>query len=98
MRTSSRLTLLLLAAAALLAALVCCSVATADDAVSELSRHLGQTPAETTTHRFARLDLKYYSPPAGRFVRGDIARGEIYYTNSTHLSVAAPLEASERTE
>lgn len=60
--------------------------------------HLGQTPAETTTHRFARLDLKYHSPPAGRYVRGDIARGEIYYTNSSHLSVAAPLEASERTE
>jgi ribonucleoside-triphosphate reductase (formate) len=60
--------------------------------------HLGQTPAETTTHRFARLDLRYFSPPAGRFVRGDIVRGEVYYTNSTHLSVAAPLDASERAE
>jgi ribonucleoside-triphosphate reductase len=52
---------------------------------------LEQTPAETTTHRFARLDLKYFSPEAGRQVKGDIARGEIYYSNSTHLSCSAPI-------
>ena len=59
---------------------------------------LGQTPAETTTHRFARLDLRYFSPPAGRFVRGDIARGEIYYTNSTHLAVSAQIPSRVRVE
>ena len=49
---------------------------------------LNQSHAETTAHRFARLDLKYFSPASGRFVKGDISRGEIYYTNSTQLSPA----------
>ena len=50
---------------------------------------LGQSLAETTAYRFARLDLKYFSPVAGRYVKGDIAEGAIYYTNSTHLNVSA---------
>ncbi len=57
---------------------------------------LEQSPAETTAYRFARLDLKYYSPAAGRFVKGDIAEGAIYYTNSTHLNVAADIEPLQR--
>ena len=59
---------------------------------------LEQTPAETTSHRFARLDLKYYSPKAGHFVRGNLARGEVYYTNSTHLNVSAATCPMERVE
>jgi ribonucleoside-triphosphate reductase len=57
---------------------------------------LEQSPAETTAYRFARLDLKYHSPVAGRFVRGDIAEGTIYYTNSTHLAVDADVPAMQR--
>jgi ribonucleoside-triphosphate reductase (formate) len=57
---------------------------------------LEQTPAETTAYRFARLDLKYFSPEAGHFVKGNLATGEIYYTNSTHLAVAAPVSPLER--
>ena len=57
---------------------------------------LEQTPAETTAYRFARLDLKYFSPRAGHFVKGNLARGEVYYTNSTHLSVSAAAHAMER--
>jgi len=57
---------------------------------------LEQTPAETTTYRFARLDLKYYSPLAGHYVKGNLACGEVYYTNSTHLSVSAPIVAIDR--
>ncbi len=57
---------------------------------------LEQSPAETTTYRFARLDLKYHSPVAGRFVRGDIAEGAIYYTNSTHLPVEAEVSPMQR--
>jgi ribonucleoside-triphosphate reductase len=57
---------------------------------------LEQTPAETTTYRFARLDLKYFSPRAGHFIRGNLARGEVYYTNSTHLNVSAFLNPMER--
>ncbi len=56
---------------------------------------LEQTPAETTAYRFARLDLKHFSPAAGRFVRG-VARGGVYYTNSTHLSVSADMAPLER--
>ena len=57
---------------------------------------LEQSPAETTAYRFARLDLKYHSPAAGRFVQGDIAEGSIYYTNSTHLNAAADISPAER--
>ena len=57
---------------------------------------LEQSPAETTAYRFARLDLKYYSPAAGRYVKGDIAEGAIYYTNSTHLNVSADVEPLQR--
>jgi anaerobic ribonucleoside-triphosphate reductase len=57
---------------------------------------LEQTPAETTAYRFARLDLRYFSPEAGHYIRGDLARGEIYYTNSTHLSVSADVPAIGR--
>ncbi|MBN1664058.1 MAG: anaerobic ribonucleoside-triphosphate reductase [Deltaproteobacteria bacterium] len=55
-----------------------------------------QTPAETTAYRFARLDLKHHSPAAGRFVRGSIVKGEIYYTNSTQANCAAPIPALEK--
>ena len=48
---------------------------------------LEQTPAESTSYRFARLDLRYFSPASGRVMKGDIATGEVYYTNSTHLNV-----------
>ena len=51
---------------------------------------LVQTPAESTAYRFARLDLKHFSPEAGHFVRGNISGGEVYYTNSTLLNVSSP--------
>jgi ribonucleoside-triphosphate reductase len=57
---------------------------------------LEQTPAESTSYRFARLDLRYYSPASGRVVKGDIASGEVYYTNSTHLNVKNPMNPIER--
>jgi ribonucleoside-triphosphate reductase len=57
---------------------------------------LEQTPAETTAYRFARLDLKHFSPLSGRYVRGDLVRGEIYYTNSSHLPPAAPVDPATR--
>jgi ribonucleoside-triphosphate reductase len=57
---------------------------------------LEQSPAESTAYRFARLDLKYHSPRSGRFVRGDIARGELYYTNSTQMNIAAKADPFDR--
>lgn len=57
---------------------------------------LEQTPAESTSYRFARLDLRYFSPASGRVVKGDISTGEVYYTNSTHLNVKVPMNPIER--
>lgn len=57
---------------------------------------LGQSLAETTAYRFARLDLRHYSPAAGRYVKGDIAEGAIYYTNSTNLNVAADITPMQK--
>ncbi len=57
---------------------------------------LEQTPAESTSYRFARLDLRYFSPHAGRVMKGDIASGEVYYTNSTHLNVKHAMNPIER--
>jgi ribonucleoside-triphosphate reductase (formate) len=70
--------------------------------VDQFSRQYGmrfvleQTPAESTAYRFAKLDLKLHSPKSGHIVKGDISRGEIYYTNSTHLNNAAVLNPIER--
>ena len=57
---------------------------------------LDQSHAETTSYRFARLDLKYYSPISGRFVKGDLSKGGIYYTNSTQITPSAPLSPMDR--
>ncbi len=57
---------------------------------------LEQTPAESTAYRFAKLDLRYHSPRSGHIVKGDISRGEVYYTNSTYLNNAAVLNPIER--
>jgi len=57
---------------------------------------LEQTPAESTSYRFAKLDLHYFSPASGRIVKGDISTGEVYYTNSTHLNVKTHMNPIER--
>ncbi len=57
---------------------------------------LEQSPAESMPYRLARLDLKHFSPTAGHFVRGNIAKGSIYYTNSTLLAVSSPTDSFER--
>ena len=70
--------------------------------VDKFSRRYGmhfvleQTPAESTAYRFAKLDLKYHSPKSGHIVKGDISKGEVYYTNSTHLNNSAVLNPIER--
>lgn len=57
---------------------------------------LGQSLAETTAYRLARLDLRYYSPAAGRYVKGNIAEGAVYYTNPTQINVAADVAPLQR--
>ncbi len=57
---------------------------------------LVQSPAESTAYRFARLDLKHFSPRAGHFVRGDISEGQVYYTNSTLLDVSSSTDPFDK--
>jgi anaerobic ribonucleoside-triphosphate reductase len=57
---------------------------------------LEQTPAESTAYRFAKLDLRDFSPQSGHVVKGDISRGEVYYSNSTYLNVGSALNPIDR--
>lgn len=57
---------------------------------------LEQTPAESTSYRFAKLDLRQYGAQAEQIVQGDLTKGEVYYTNSSYLNVGAPLNPIER--
>ncbi len=57
---------------------------------------LEQTPAESTAYRFAKLDLKHFPEAASRVVKGNFARGEVYYTNSTLFNVGAAVNPIER--
>jgi len=57
---------------------------------------LEQTPAESTAYRFAKLDLRDFSPRAGYIVKGDMSRGGIDYSNFTDLNDGAPLHPIER--
>jgi ribonucleoside-triphosphate reductase len=57
---------------------------------------LEQTPAESTSYRFARLDLKYHAPRAKQFVKGALDAGESYYTNSTSFAVSARMNPIDR--
>ncbi len=59
---------------------------------------LEQSPAESTAYRFAKLDQHYYSPKAASVIKGDLASGEIYYTNSTLLNVGAAVNPIERVQ
>jgi len=57
---------------------------------------LEQTPAESTAYRFAKLDLRDFSPRSGYIVKGDISRAEVYYSNSTYLNVGSVLNPIDR--
>ncbi len=57
---------------------------------------LEQTPAESTAYRFAKLDLENYNGQATSCVKGNVATGEVYYTNSTYLNVGARVNPVER--
>jgi ribonucleoside-triphosphate reductase len=58
---------------------------------------LEETPAESTSLRFAKVDLQEY-PQAKEYVRGNINKGEVYYTNSIHFAADAPIDIMERIE
>jgi len=56
---------------------------------------LEQTPAESTAHRFARLDLEHYGTQSSLVVKGRTP-DMVYYTNSTYFNVSEPMSAIER--
>jgi ribonucleoside-triphosphate reductase len=76
-------------------------IARMQDLCNKLTKETGmkivleQTPAESTAYRFASLDLERF-PEAAHVVKGSILRDEIYYTNSTHLAVDAPVSPMQR--
>jgi ribonucleoside-triphosphate reductase len=57
---------------------------------------LEQTPAESTAYRFAKLDQERYPDQAAKVIKGDVARNEIYYTNSTLFNIGAEMNPIER--
>jgi anaerobic ribonucleoside-triphosphate reductase len=57
---------------------------------------LEQTPAESTAYRMAKLDLVHFPEAARKTVKGNLEKGEVYYTNSTYLNVGEPIDPVER--
>ncbi|MBE0433124.1 anaerobic ribonucleoside-triphosphate reductase [candidate division WOR-3 bacterium] len=72
--------------------------------IRELSKSCGlrlvmeQTPAESTAHRLARLDLEHFSKQAMAVVKGNQADNSVYYTNSTYLNVGTPVDPIARVQ
>lgn len=62
----------------------------------KLNIKLEESPAESASLRLAKVDLKEFPYEASRMVRGDISKGEIYYTNSIHFAPDAPIDIIER--
>jgi ribonucleoside-triphosphate reductase len=58
---------------------------------------LEESPAESASLRMAKVDLLEF-PESKNYVRGDIAKGHVYYTNSIHLVPDAPVDITERIE
>jgi ribonucleoside-triphosphate reductase len=58
---------------------------------------LEESPAESASLRMAKMDLKEF-PESKNIVRGNLETGEVYYTNSIHLTADAPVDIIERIE
>lgn len=59
---------------------------------------LEETPGESTSLRFAKVDLQKFPDKAPKYVRGDQEKGQVYYSNSIHLAADAPVDIIERIE
>ena len=57
---------------------------------------LEQTPAESTAYRMAKLDMKMHPMHAPTVIKGNRGTGELYYTNSTYLNVAAEMNPIDK--
>jgi ribonucleoside-triphosphate reductase len=56
---------------------------------------LEESPAESATRRFAKVDYRNW-PQARHLVKGDVGADEYYYTNSIHLRADAPVDLVTR--
>jgi ribonucleoside-triphosphate reductase len=56
---------------------------------------LEESPAESTSPRFAKIDLKKY-PESEVYIKGNKRTGDVYYTNSVHLPAASQNTLIER--
>jgi ribonucleoside-triphosphate reductase len=56
---------------------------------------LEESPAESASLRMAKVDLREY-PESRGIVRGDLMKGEVYYTNSIHFAPDAPVGIIDR--
>jgi len=56
---------------------------------------LEESPAESATRRFAKVDYRDW-PQSRSLVKGDVAADEYYYTNSIHLRADAPVDLLTR--
>jgi ribonucleoside-triphosphate reductase len=59
---------------------------------------LEQDPAEAVCYRFARQDWEQFPQETKKVAHGDLKKGLIYYTNSTHLDYSAVDDPLERIE
>jgi ribonucleoside-triphosphate reductase len=57
---------------------------------------LEQTPAESTSYRFAKLDMKHHTNKAKNIVKGSIGTQYMYYTNSTYFNVSQAMNPIDR--
>jgi ribonucleoside-triphosphate reductase len=56
---------------------------------------LEESPAESATRRFAKVDYRDW-PQSHALLKGDLAGDEAYYTNSIHLRADAPVDLVTR--
>jgi len=57
---------------------------------------LEESPAESATRRFAKIDLETYPEEASKVVKGDIKGNRPYYTNSIHFRPDADIDLITR--
>ena len=56
---------------------------------------LEESPAESASRRFSRVDLKNF-PESADYIRGNIKNDDTHYTNSIHLRADAPVDLITR--
>ncbi len=56
-----------------------------------------ETPGESANRRLAKLDQMKYPEQAGKVLKGNFERDEVYYTNSSHIRADAPISGLDRT-